>query len=362
MAQRAPADHWRAVPVHRRWAWFFYACFLAALLAGALAALVWIIRPRSAVHPLRLIGDDVDGLVFVELSRSSPRVAQLLQTLLRSFSYEVQSRPEDLALEASRLLDVMTYRRAVGLLRYDPATDREQWALIVALKRMGDPLKVLVRQLATREGGAKIEMEASSGTLRFWGRGDMPCFAIQQRALVAAGDRPWLDEVLSRLENPMKITPRARQLYYGLPSGGRHGIVRACVLVPAGRWQYWAAPGKAPTPAVEPIRRVRRFLAECGLEPAAIRSLAAAVAIQPRGQLQYDLRLACVDTTTTLGAGRRMRENWPRLSASLRGRDMAELAEPTTSAAAVSLGWTTPPFEELLGLGPAAAPKSPSQP
>ena len=358
MAKRIPIEGWTATAVHRRWAWFFYACFVGLLGTAALVLLIWMVRPRPAVHPLYLIGSDVDGLVWIELSRASPRVERFLQTLIRPMSYEVQSRPEDLEQEVSRLLGVMTYRCAIGLLRCDPAANREQWAVVVPLKRMGDPLKVLVRQLAAREGGPKIEMETSGGVLRFWGKPDMPCFAIERRAFVAAGDRQWLNEVVARIERPLSKTATANLLYYGLPKGGKHCVARACILAPPKRWTYWAGRAENAPPLFEPIRRVRRFLGECGAEPTTVALLTAAVVVQPRGHLQCDWRVVCSDASAASALGRRMSRDWPHLSALLKGTDVAAVVDPTTTTTAVSFGWTTPPVAELLGLSPAAPPNA----
>jgi hypothetical protein len=358
MARRIPTERWSAIAVRRRWGWFLYACFFGLFVAVALAALFWIVRPRPAVHPLHLIGSDVDGLVVIELSGASPRVERFLQTLIRPLSYEVQSRPEELEQEASHLLDVMTFRRAIGLLRYDPVANREQWALVVALKRMGDPLKVLVKQIAGRQGTAKIEMETSGGVLRFWGKPEMPCFAIERRAFIVAGDRQWLDEIIARIENPLKKTPQAKQLYYGLPNGGRHCIARACVFVPRPRWDHWVSPNTGRHPLLDPIGRVRRLLGECGLEPAAVKSLSVAATVQPRGHLQFDLRISCADTSTALALSRRMSRNWSPLSKLLRGPNVADVVEPTTTSAGVAFGWTTPRLEEMLGLSAGESPEA----
>jgi len=351
MARRTSIETWSAVAVRRRWGCFLTACFLGLVVAAVLALLIWIVRPRPAVHPLHLIGSDVDGLVLIELSRSSPRVNRLVQTLIRPISYEVQSRPQDLEQQASHLLDVMTFRRAIGLLRYDPLANREQWAWVIALKRMGDLLKALIEQLAAKQGDSGVEMETSGGVLLFWGKQGMPCFAVDQRAFVVASDRDWLREVLARLENPLEKTPQAKRLYGGLPDGGKHCIARACVLLPRERWNYWAEPHKAASPLAARMGRIRGFLEKCGLRPAEVQSLALATTVQPRGQLEFSLRVCCADTSAALELGRRAWANWPDLSALLKGPDVADIAEPTTTSAGVVFGWTTPRVEQMLGLG-----------
>jgi len=358
MARRVPVESWSVTARHRRWGCLAAACFLALVAAVGLALLVWLVRPTPAVHALNLIGSDVDGLVLVDLSRTSPRVNEFLGCLLRPMSYEVQSRPEDLEQEISQLLDVMTFRRAIGLLRSGGPGGRDEWACVVPLKRMGDGLKVLVRQLVEREAGSGVEMETSGGVLLFWGKPGTPCFAISRRAVVAAGNRGWLNEVLARIERPLEQTPRAGFLYHNLPAGGRHSIARACLLVPKGRWDSWAALGKnGPFPLDVPAR-IRRVVEACGLEGADIASAAATAVVQPRHQLRLGLTVACSRTTASLALANGVSRRWGDLSAMVQGPDVAVLDEPTTAMAGVTFGWMTTPIERLLE----AAPGKPSSP
>jgi len=329
-------------------------------VVGGFALLIWIVRPRPAVGPLQLIGSDVDGLVMIELNRSSVRVNRFLEPLIRPISYEVQSRPEDLARELFDLLDVMTFRCAMGLLRYDPVADREHWALVVPLKRMADPLKVAVKQVVARETTAKVETETSGGALLFWGKPEMPCFAIEQRALVVAGDRQWLGEILRRVGNPLARTSRATDLYSGLPEGGKHCLARACILTPPKRWEHWAGPSRSSSPLGQPVARVHRFLEECGLGPTDIQTLCIAAVVQPRGRMQFDLRISCGDTSALPALARRVKEKRPSLSLLLQGRDVAEVIEPTTTSAGLSFGWRMPPLEQVLDLGASDLPATSS--
>jgi hypothetical protein len=352
MARRVPSENWNVIARHRHWGCFASACFLALVAAIGLALLVWLVRPRAAVHPLDLIGSDVDGLVLVELSRTSSRVNGFLRCLIRPMSYEVQSRPEDLEQEISQLLDVMTFRRAIGLLRSGGPGGQEQWACVVPLKRMGDGLKVLVRQLVEREAKGGVEMETSGGVLLFWGKPGTPCFAIERRAVVVASDRGWLNEVLSRIEKPLAKTPRANHLYRNLPAGGRNCLARACILLPKGRWDSWVAAGKGTPLPLDVMARIRRVLEGCGLGASDIETLAATAIVQPRQQVHFDLTVACSRTTASLALAHHVSRRWNKLSPILQGPDMAILEEPTTATTGVTFGWTTPQLEQMLGGSP----------
>lgn len=326
--------------------------FLALVAMVGFGLVIWLVRPRPPVHPLYLIGSDVDGLVLVEVSRSSSRVAGFLETLIRPISYEVQSRPEDLEQDISQLLDVVTFREAIGLFHYDPRGRREQWAWVIELKRMGAPLKVVVKELCAREATKGMETETSGGVLLFRARSGTPWFAIASEAAVVAGDREWLSEILSRLERPLPRTPRANRLYYGLPAGGKHVIARACLLVPPQRWEGWAKLRATDPPPLDTIARLRQVFQKTDLEPSQIESLAVTAKVQPRRQLKLDLKVLCNETTASVLLARHLREQWPDVVNLLLSDRVANVTEPTTAGASVSLSWTTPRLEQMLGLRP----------
>ena len=372
MPKPVPHDRWGLHAVRRRWGCLISAAVLFCLVAAAFGLLVFIVRPRPALNPLPLIGSDVDGLAVIELSRSSSRVNHLLEVLVRPRSYEVQSNPEELEREASRLLDVMTFRRALCLMRFDPAAGREEWALVIPLKRMAEPLKVLVRQLAAGDQKTRIETEVSDGVLRFWGKPEMPCFAIggpprkraiplsrQPQALMVATNRPWLDEVLRRMEKPLKTTERAEELVRNLPGEGKHRIVRACVEVSRERWKYWADRNLDDQLLLEPVRLARAVLEENRVKAGEIRALALAATLEPRGQLRFDLTVSCPTTSGSLALGRQVRRNWPELAGLFHRPYVAEVMEPTTGTAGLTIGWVTPSVEQLLGLSPVEEPVVP---
>lgn len=353
MARAIRAGSWNVIAPHRRWGCLVAACFFALVAVAGFVLLVWLVRPRAAVHPLHLVGRDVDGLVVIELSRSSPRINRFLEVLIRPISYEVQSRPEDLKQEISQLLDVMTFRRAIGLFRYDPVAERNHWAWVIGLKRMGGPLKVLVKQLSMQEETMAMDVETSGGALLLWGKQGKPCFGIEQRAIVVASDRDWLADVLARVRNPLEKTPRANRLYYGLPDGGKHCIMRACILLPQGRWESWADWAESDQPLLDTLARVRHLLEECRLGPSEIESLAASATVQPRRQVRVNLTVSCSKTSASEILIRHIQERWPEVSFSLRSAPYVDsIAEPIAGSAAVTIAWTTPPIEEMLSLAP----------
>ncbi|KPL12057.1 hypothetical protein AMJ85_02130 [candidate division BRC1 bacterium SM23_51] len=362
MARATRAESWSVVAPHRRWGCLAAACFFTLVAVGGFALLVRLVLPRAAINPAQLVGSDVDGLVVVELSRSSPRINRFLQVLIRPISYEVQSRPRELEQEISQLLDVMTFRRAIGLLRYDPVAEREQWAWVIALKRMSEPLKVLVKQLSTQEETAAVETVTSGGALLFFGKQGKPCFAIEQRAIIVASDRDWLGEVLARVENPLEKTPRTNRLCLGLPGASKHCITRACVLLPEGRWEGWADWTESDRALLNTMARVRDLLEQCRLGPSEIESLSGCTIVQPRGQLRFVLTVSCSETSTSEVLIRQMHKQWPQLSADLYDAPyVASVAEPTTSSASVTLSWTSPPVDEILALAPADGATTPSR-
>ncbi len=358
IAQQSRVQPWTLSRGYRRWGCLVAAAFLIAVTVGGLGLLVWVVRPRPPIHALHLIGNDVDGLAVLELHRTSLRIQRFVETLLRPYSYEVQSRPEDLGREISQLLDVMTYRRAYGLWRYDPAGQREQWAWVVPLKRLGDPLKVLVREMAGREVARDLAVETSGGILVVFGKAKGPYCAIGQRAAVVAGDRPWLETVLARIENPAPRTPRAVRLYESLPAAGKHCIVRAFVLATPQRWQGWVRfPDNLPA-SLRFLAELRRRIEAGGVPPGQVESLAFTATVQPRQQIRCEMAIACRDTSASTALARCLAAQWRAIQSQLREYDLVADEVVATVGASVEFGWTTPRLEQMLGLAPMEVPSS----
>jgi hypothetical protein len=356
MAQPVEFDNWRAIGRRRRWGCF--GTFVVVVVIGVvvLGFLLWAVRPGQPLHPFGLVGSDVDGLVILDLHRTSPRVERMLQVFIRPLSYEVQSKPADLEKEISQQLNVMTFRQAIGLLRYDPVAERDRWACVIPLKRMGDWLKLLVRQLATGPEASGVKSETANGVLYFWGREGWPCFAIEQRAIVIADERGWLDVVVERVRNPLEKTPRANRLFHGLPAAGKHRVVRAHVLMTPERWEGWAVLDESDVWPCRQAGRVRRLLEQAGLDRSDFDSLALATTVQPAGQLEIEVTLPCGEGARRTRMGRRLRADWPDLAGVFATSDTSAVSAPTTTSAGVKFGWTTQRLETLLGLGPAERP------
>lgn len=357
---RAPFD-WQVSRRPIRLGCLTVAVLLTAILAGVLAFVTWLVRPQPAIEAYQLIGKDVDGLAVLQLNRSSRRMARFLEVIVRPLSYDVQSHPEQLQEEISQLLDVLTFRRAIGLLRHVAAGGgREQWAWVVPLKRMSDPMKVLIKQLAARDETKAIETVTSGGALLFWSGPQGPFFAIAPRAVVVASDLAWLDELLRRIRRPLEKTPRANRLGLVLPEGGKHCLARAFVLLPAERWQEcakWSETAPAPFGA---LGRLCRLLQRLGLGPGQFDSAACTATVEPRGRVRFDLRLFCRPTSMPAELGCRLFEQWSQVSATLLGADVESFARPTTTTNSLDFTWRTPPIEQLLGLGPGGPPVQPS--
>lgn len=337
------------------------AAFFVSVTALVLVFFLLLVRPSQPLRPEHLIDADVDGLVLVELNRSSPRVDRFLRVLVRPLALEVQSSEEVLQKDISQLLDVFTYRRAIGLFRHDPDTERDQWVWVMGLKRMGSPLKVLITQWTTRDGSTALEAETTDGVLHFRARDGSVDFAVARNAFVAANDRDWLEAILARVKSRPKkeaITARADLLCGALPAGTKHCIARACILVPNERWERWAARDERGPPPDGTIARVCRVFEEVQLTPPTLESLALAATVEPQGRLRFDLTVSC-DRASSAAVARRIHGHWPRLSFDLTGPAIASAAEPTTSPAGLHLALTTPPIEQLLGLKPADPPPPP---
>ena len=358
MKRQRPAEKWTAVRVRRRWGCLAVLGLFAFLGAAALFLFLILVRPSAPPDPRTLVGPDVDGLVLIELHRGSARTARLLRVLIRPLAFEVQSHPTVLERDLSRLLDAFTHRRAIGLLRHDPDTGREQWAWVVGLKRMGGPLKVLVTQWATRESSGTVETLASEGVLQFWTRTGNLHFAIGRNALLVANDRDWLHRTLDRLAlppNEREIAPQADRLCGALPKSAKHRVVRACLLTTPPRWRAWLAVDERRPPPGGVVARLCRVLEKAEIAPPVLESLAVAMTVEARGQLRFGVTALC-DEASSVTAGQRLREGWPQFSATLLGPAVAATIDPTTSTAGLHLGWITPPVEQMLGLKPADLP------
>ncbi|MBM3335066.1 hypothetical protein FJY63_10440, partial [Candidatus Sumerlaeota bacterium] len=293
MTRKTDAQAWNVVAFHRTWGCLTCACFLALIAAIGFVLLIWLVRPRRGIDPLTLIHPDVDGLILIELSRSSQRVNTLVQALIQPLSYEVQSHPEQLQQQISQMLDVVTFRRAICLLSYDTARGQEQWACVVPLKRMGDWLKVMVKQMAEREPKSGLRAETSGGVLLLHGKGDRPSLAVERRALVIASNPQWLATNLSRIRNPLIPTERATQLYAAMPHGGKHCIARASILLSPQRWYAWPGSAKGAPPLLAAFERVRQLLEQCNFRPPQVELIAAAASVQPNQQMRFDLTVKC---------------------------------------------------------------------
>jgi len=353
---RVREKDWVAVP---RWrlGCLTAAFFLALVATVVFGLLFWLMQPRPPIEAVNLIGSDVDGLIVVDLHRSSRRVGRFLEVVVRPISYEVQSRPEQMSEDLSQLLDVLTFRRAFCLLRFDPESAEEQWAWVIPLKRMSSPLKLLVEQFASGNTSGSVETEAIDGVLFFWGKNRSPCFAIAPRAVIVAGDRAWLEEMLERVERPLAKTPRANRLRLSLPPRGKHRILRACVLVSPGRWKRWSDASLEGRLFLGSIARLIRVIESCGLEAGDCEMAAASATVEPRGRLKVVVAVGCRETTATETLARAVRSRWDELSAVLRGPDVAALSAPTSGTAGVVFSWITPPIEQMLGLAPGEIPQ-----
>ncbi|MCX8038053.1 MAG: hypothetical protein N3D11_13570 [Candidatus Sumerlaeia bacterium] len=359
ITRQSRVQPWTFSRRYRRWGCLVAAVSLIAIAVGGLGLLIWVVRPRPPIHAIHLIGHDVDGLAVLELHRASPRIQRFVETLLRPYSYEVQSRPEDLGREISQLLDVMTYRRAYGLWRYDPTGQREQWAWVIPLKRLGDPLKVLVREMAGREAPHGLAVETSGGVLLVFGKNKGPYCAIAQRAAVVAGDRPWLETVLARIENPVPKTPRAVRLYENLPTANKHCLARAFVLATPPRWQGWTRfPDNLPA-SLRFLAEMRRRIEAGGIPPGEVESLAFTATVQPRQQIRCELVIACRDTSASTALARCLAAQWRAIQNQMKEFDLTADEVIATVGASVEFGWTTPRLEQMLGLAPVEVPASP---
>ena len=346
---RRQAATFEALPRRRRWGCAIFLLFLALLAALSLVLLVWLVMPRRPLDPARLIGYNVDGLVLVDLNRASPRVEELVRALVRPLAEGGEEKPEEMEKEITRLLDVLTFRRAIGLMRYDPEAREEQWAWVVGLKRLGEPIRLLVRRIASREA-QMVTTETLGGEVIFYYDEPGPYFAADPRAFVLANDRTWLREMLRRVKGGEPRTARAERLLAGLPAEERHAVLRAAVLFSPERWESWGRIVKQPELDLETLAEAHAFMTELGIRPPALNLLSLRATAEPGNRLRLDFRAQCDRTSETVEGARRMREQWPELAPLFGGPYLTSIANPTSGTIDFVLGWVTSPMEELLGV------------
>lgn len=342
-----------ATPPRRRWGCFI-ALFILLLVVGiVLVVLVSVLRPREEIDPTSLISFDTDGLAILNVNRDSPRVDHLLRTLLAPLARDMDSKPDEVYQDVSRLLNLVTFRRAIGVTHYDSRTGTEQWALVVGLKRLGEPVRLLVKRMAERQGRA-VTTETREGVVYFWFDDDSGLkFAIHARAFIAASDREWLDTILARVRQPLEPTARATRLYLNLPSGTKHTVLRSAILFTPERWRTWGEIVKRPNLNLEALAQAHAFIDELGIRPPVLQTLAISTTAEPNGKLQLEFAAHCERTTASLEAARKVREQWGALSPLFGGPYLVKTEGPTTDTVILRFGFITPPVEELLGL-PAA--------
>lgn len=347
-----PKERWALVKSGRRWGCLIGGLVAVLCLAVVLVILALIVAPQSPFDERTLIGDDVDSLALFDLSKSSRRVAQFIEVLIRPLSYEIQTHPENLKEEIDRLLSVVTYRRAIGLGRFDPEQGQEHWAVVLGLKRMGDPIKLVVKEFFSRGETRMVETATSSGVLLFWSEKGGPRYAIYRRAFVVASDAEWLDVVVERLKSPLKKSARASRLELGLPDAGKHRIIRAHALVTPERRRRWRALLQQESMDARTLSAILRIVEGSDLADEDLKSATLAGTLQPNGQLRFDLSVACRETPASLASLQRLGSTWNRLGAQLNLPSISGISRPTTSTTGFSFSWMTTPVEEILGLSP----------
>jgi hypothetical protein len=357
--RKTKPGQWEFVSRHRRWG-----CLVAGVI-GVFVALVILIllllavHPRAPLRPYNLIGADTDGLMLFNLHAGSMRVDRFLETVVRPLSLEVQSNPEDLEDDLDHLLDVVTYRSAMGLTRFDTETGRELWAVVVPLKRMGGPLKMLIYETMSDSGTEPVERVTSGGVVLFsWGESP-PYFAVDRRALIASNDEGWREEMLRRVHNPFEITPRANHLSRNLIQGTKHSIMRSSFLVTPGRWDRWTAEKDVGTSVASVFVHLAQTLQAAGLRPPDVELVRIAATLQAPGDVRVDIGVKCNPTTNTAACLEDLGDRWSGVAVWMRGPILTAVSRPTTSATEISFSCKTPTVEQLIGLGPEPAARRP---